>query len=56
MGDAVPVHVVIAPGVRLAMEGPTATLRRDCEAMAAAIVKTGVSHAACVFPGTLRRP
>jgi hypothetical protein len=24
--------------------------------MAAAIVKTGVSYAACVFPGTLRRP
>jgi hypothetical protein len=56
MGDAVPVHVVVAPGVRLAMEGPPATLRRDCEAMAAAIVKTGVRYAACVFPGTLRRP
>jgi hypothetical protein len=56
MGDAVPVHVVIAPGVRLAMEGPPATLRRDCEAMAESIVKTGVRHAACVFPGTLRRP
>ena len=56
MGDAVPVHVVIAPGVRLAMEGPAATLRRDCEAMAAAIVKTGVRYAGCVFPGTLRRP
>ncbi len=56
MGDAVPVHVVIAPAVRLAMEGPKATLRRDCEAMAAAIVKTGARHAACVFPGTLRRP
>jgi hypothetical protein len=56
MGDPVPVHVVIAPGVRLAMEGPPAAQRRDCEAMAAAIVKTGVRHAACVFPGTLRRP
>jgi hypothetical protein len=56
MGDAVPVHVVIAPGVRLAMEGPPATLRRDCEAMAASIVKTGLRQAACVFPGTLRRP
>lgn len=56
MGDAVPVHVVIAPGARLAMEGPAATLRRDCEAMAVAIVKTGVPYAGCVFPGTLRRP
>ena len=56
MGDAVPVHVVIAPGVRLAMEGPKATLRRDCEAMAAAIVKTGVRYAGCVYPGVMRRP
>lgn len=56
MGDAVPVHVVIAPGVRLSMEGPVRTLRRDCEAMATAIVKTGVPYAGCVFPGTLRRP
>jgi len=54
MGDALPVYAVIAPGVRLAMQGPPATLRRDCEAMAAAIVKTGVPHAACVYPGTLR--
>lgn len=56
MGDPVQVHVVRTPGVRLAMEGPPNTLRRDCEAMAASIVKTGVSYAACVFPGTLRRP
>jgi hypothetical protein len=56
MGDPVPVHVVIAPGVRLAMEGPPATLRRDCEAMAAAIVKSGIRYAGCVFPGTLRQP
>lgn len=54
MGDPVPLHVVVAPGVRLAMEGPAPTLRRDCEAMAAAIVKAGVKHAACVFPGTVR--
>jgi len=56
MGDAVPVYVVISPGARLAMEGPAATLQRDCEAMAAGIVKTGVPSAACVYPGTLRRP
>jgi hypothetical protein len=56
MGDAVPDYVVIAPGVRLAMEGPPATLRRDCEAIAAVIVKSGVPNASCVFPGTLRRP
>ncbi|MDH3321225.1 MAG: hypothetical protein OEO84_16260, partial [Betaproteobacteria bacterium] len=56
MGDAVPVYVVITPGVRLAMEGPPATMRRDCQAMAAVIVRTGVPRADCVFPGTLRRP
>lgn len=55
-GDAVALHVVIAPGVRLAMEGPAATLRRDCEAMADLIVKAGQPYAACVFPGTMRRP
>lgn len=54
MGDPVPLHVVVAPGVRLAMQGPAPTLRRDCEAMAAAIVKAGAKHAACVFPGTVR--
>jgi hypothetical protein len=56
MGDALPLYAVIAPGVRLAMEGPPATLRRDCEEMAAAIVKSGIPHATCVYPGTIRRP
>jgi len=56
MGDAVPAHVVIAPGVRLAMEGPAATLRRECEQMATELVKAGAHSAACVFPGTMRRP
>jgi hypothetical protein len=56
LGDAVPQYVVIAPGVRLAIEGPPATLRRDCEYIAQRIVKTGIPSASCVFPGTLRRP
>jgi len=56
MGDPVPQYVVVSPGARLAMEGPAATLRRDCQAMAAVIVKSGVPSAACVFPGTLRAP
>lgn len=55
-GDAVALYVVIAPGLRLAIEGPPQTLRRDCEQMAATIVKGGARTAACVFPGTLRRP
>jgi len=56
MGDPLPLHVVVAPGLRLAMDGQPATLRRDCEDMAAAIVQAGVASAACVHPGVMRRP
>jgi hypothetical protein len=56
MGDAVPMHVVVAPGMRLAMEGPKERVRRECEQMAAMLVQRGLGTAACVFPGTLRRP
>jgi hypothetical protein len=56
MGDPVPLHVVVAPGLRLAMDGPVATLRRDCEDMASAIVRAGVVSATCVYPGIMRRP
>jgi len=56
MGDAVPMHVVVAPGMRLAMEGPKERVRRECEQMAATLVRAGHKSAACVFPGTLRRP
>ena len=54
MGDPVPMHVVVAPGVRLAIEGSVRTLRSDCEQIAATIVKSGVKSAACVYPGKLR--
>jgi hypothetical protein len=56
MGEPVPLHVVVAPGLRLAMEGPEATLRGDCESMAASIVRAGVGSAACAYPGVMRRP
>ena len=56
MGDSVPLHVVVAPGLRLAMEGKAPTLRGDCEDMAAAIVRAGVASAACAYPGTMRHP
>ena len=56
MGDPVPMHVVVAPNLRLAIQGPEKGLRSGCEAIAAQIVKAGVKSAACVFPGTLRRP
>lgn len=56
MGEKVPVHVVVAPNVRMAMEGPAATIRRDCENMAHVMVRSGVPSAACAYPGTMRRP
>ena len=56
MGDPVPVHVVISPGLRLAMEGPKERVREQCEQLATELVKGGASSAACVFPGTVRRP
>lgn len=56
LGEPVPLHVVVARGLRMALEGPPRTVRRDCEAMAALIVKTGAPSAACAYPGTMRRP
>ena len=56
MGDPVPMHVVIAPGLRLAIEGPAQSVRRDCEHIATDLVKSGAAAASCVFPGTMRRP
>ena len=55
-GDPVPVHVVMAPGLRLALEGPKERVRRECEQLAAELVKGGAASAACVFPGTPRHP
>ncbi len=56
MGDKVPMHVVVAPGIRMAMQGPAATLKRDCENMAHVMVRSGAPTAACAYPGTMRRP
>ena len=56
MGDPMPMHVVIAPGLRLAMEGPKERVREQCEQFASDLVKGGARTAACVFPGTMRRP
>jgi len=55
MGDPVPMHVVIAPGLRLAIEGPAERVRRDCEHIATDIVNSGTPSASCVLPKTLRR-
>jgi hypothetical protein len=55
-GDAVPMHVVVGPGMRLAMEGPKERVRQECEQMAAMLVKAGHKSAVCAHPGTLRRP
>ena len=56
MGDPMPMHVVIAPGLRMAMEGPRDRVREQCEQLAIELVKGGALNAACVFPGTMRRP
>jgi hypothetical protein len=56
MGDPMPMHVVIAPGLRLAMDGPKERVREQCEQFATDLVKGGARTAACVFPGTMRRP
>ena len=56
MGDPMPMHVVIAPGLRLAMEGPKERVREQCEQFATDLVKGGARTATCVFPGTMRRP
>jgi len=56
MGDPMPMHVVIAPGLRLAIEGPKQRVRQECEQLATELVKGGARTAACVFPGTMRRP
>ena len=56
LGDPVPMHVVIAPGLRMAIEGPAERVRRDCEHIATNLVRSGARSAGCVFPGTLRRP
>ena len=56
MGDPVPMHVVVAPNLRLAIQGPDKGVRGGCEAIATEIVKAGVKTATCVYPNTLRRP
>ena len=56
MGDPMPMHVVTAPGLRMAMEGPRDRVREQCELLAVELVKGGTLNAACVFPGTVRRP
>jgi len=56
MGDPVPMHVVVAPNLRLAIQGPDKGVRGGCEAIATEIVKAGVKTATCVYPNKLRRP
>jgi len=56
MGEPVPMHVVVAPGLRVGMEGPAAQVRSACQYMAESIVRAGLPSAACAFPGTVRQP
>jgi hypothetical protein len=44
-------HRVYAPGVRVAVLGPAATAKVNCEFLAADMMKRGLPSAACIKPG-----
>ena len=45
-----PLYVVAAPGVRMAVTGPLEHLKTVCDTIAVGLVKSGLTHAACVYP------
>ena len=49
-GAAVPHYQVYAPGLRIAIAGPSAAAKASCEYIAADMVKRGQRSAACVDP------
>ena len=49
-GTAVPHYQVFAPGLRIAIAGPAAAAKANCEYIAGDMVKRGQRSAACVFP------
>jgi hypothetical protein len=49
-GHAMRYHRVYAPGVRVAVLGPAAMAKVDCEFLAADMMKRGLSSAACIKP------
>ena len=49
-GTPSPNYLVVAPGLRMAIEGPDAPARRDCDFIAKDLVSRGVASVACVYP------
>jgi hypothetical protein len=43
-------HRLVAPGLRMTIEGPDAPARRDCDSIAKDIASRGVRGAACIYP------
>lgn len=49
-GKPNPNYLVVAPGLRLAISGPGASAKRDCDFIAKDMVSRGMTSAACVYP------
>jgi orotidine-5'-phosphate decarboxylase len=49
-GTPIPNYLIVAPGVRMAIEGPDASARRDCDFVAKDIASRGVTGAVCIYP------
>jgi hypothetical protein len=41
---------VVAPGLRMSIEGPDASARRDCDFIAKDVASRGVQGVACIYP------
>jgi len=49
-GTPSPNYLIVAPGLRMAIEGPDAPARRDCDFIAKDVARRGVRGAACIYP------
>ena len=49
-GRQIPHHLVRGPGVRMAIQGPSAAAKASCEQIATQMVRNGLSSAGCIHP------
>lgn len=49
-GKPNPNYLVVAPGLRMAIRGPDASAKRNCDFIAKDMVSRGMASAACVYP------
>ena len=49
-GTPSPNYLVVAPGLRMTIEGPEASAKRDCDFIAGDMVSRGMRSAACIYP------